>query len=130
MRTVEIISLGQVGNNLSVFAVDVTIVDDVDLSVGGETLEFVSSDGNNCVSGLLGKPVDHELLRPLSVVLLALAVVVEDEGGEALNAVSSLDTAVLVSIDLGQFDGRTLVGKFSCDLIVDWCQFLAVAAPE
>jgi hypothetical protein len=130
MRTVEIISLGQVGNNLSVFAVDVTIVDDVDLSVGGETLEFVSSDGNNCVSGLLRKPVDHELLRPLSVVLLALAVVVEDEGGEALNAVSSLDTAVLVSIDLGQFDGRALVGKFCSDLIVDWCQFLAVAAPE
>jgi hypothetical protein len=114
---------------LSVFAADVTIVDNVDLSVGGETVEFVSSDGN-CVSGLLGKPVDHGFLRPLSVVLLALAVVIEDEGGEALYAVSSLDTVVLVNIDLGQFDGRALVGKFCSDLIVDWCQFLAGAAPE
>lgn len=124
-----VVNFSQVGNDLSVIAVDIAVVDDVDLAVTGQGIKLAGRDGNDRFSGLLGEPVDHEFLGPLAIVLLALSVVEEDEGGEALNFIGALDTAVFVSVDLGQLDRGSLVGKLSGDLIVDRCEFLAVSAP-
>jgi hypothetical protein len=108
---------------------DVSVEDDVDLAVSGESCELVGSDGDDGVSGLLGEPVDHELLAALSAVLDLHAVVEEEEGGEALHAVAALHGGVRVAVHLRQTHGGTSVLEFGGDLVVDGGETFAVAAP-
>ena len=56
-------------------------------------------DFNDSGSGLFGEPVNHEILGPLAVVFDLLTLVEEDQGGESLHTIGSLDAGVLISIN-------------------------------
>jgi hypothetical protein len=97
--TVVVVSIGDFLHRLDLL---LSIKHDIDLAVLSELTDFVGFDFCQSGTGLLGEPFHHSLLGALTAVFDLLSVAEEDEGGETLNSVGTLDAGVSIGINFGK----------------------------